>query len=89
MDEYSENYNQDWENIRKNQSELKNTITEMKNTLEWINSRLDDTEEWISNQEDRVIEITQPEQQKEEKNFLKEDNLRYLWATLSILPFTL
>ena len=25
--------------------------------LEWINSRLDDTEEWISELEDRVVEI--------------------------------
>ena len=52
MDEYSVNYNKDLETIRKNQSEL-NKITEMKNILWWINSRLDDTKEWISNQEDQ------------------------------------
>ena len=33
------------ENTRKNQIELKNKITEINtHTLEWINSRLDDTE---------------------------------------------
>ena len=32
---------------------MKNTITEMKNTLEGINSRLNDTEEQISELEDK------------------------------------
>ena len=48
----------------KEQPEMKNTITEMKNTLEGIN-RLCDTEEWISELEDRVVEITDAEQKKE------------------------
>ena len=30
IDKHSENFNQELENIKKNQSELKNTITEMK-----------------------------------------------------------
>ena len=47
---------------------MKNTITEIKNRPEWIN-RLDDTEEQISKlEEDRVVEITEAEQQKEKKN---------------------
>ena len=36
----------------------------MKNPLEATDSRLDDTEEQISEQEDRVAEITQAEQKK-------------------------
>lgn len=32
---------------------MKSTIASMKNILEEINSRLDDSEEWISEQEDR------------------------------------
>lgn len=43
----------------------------MKNTLEGINSRLEDTEEQISDLEDRVVE-----QQKEKKNILNRDRLR-------------
>ena len=35
-----------------------------KNTLEGINSRLDDKEEQISKQEDRVVEIAQGKQKK-------------------------
>ena len=53
------------ENIKKNQSELKNIVIEMKNTLEGVNSRLGKTEECISDPEDRIMEITQSEQQKE------------------------
>ena len=49
---------------------MKNTITEMKNTLEGINSRLDDTQEWISELEGRIVEITEAEQKKE--NTLRE-----------------
>ena len=44
---------------------MKNTITEMTNTLEGINSRLNDSEEWISELEDRVVENTAAEQKKE------------------------
>ena len=39
----------------------------MKNTLERMKSRLCDTEEHISDLEDRVMEITQSEQQKEKQ----------------------
>ena len=42
-----------------------NTITEIKTTLKKINSRLNYTEEWISQLEDRVVEIT--EKRKESK----------------------
>ena len=40
-------------------------INEMKNTLEEINSRLNDIEEWISDLEVRVVEITEAEQKNE------------------------
>ena len=46
---------------------MKNKITEMKNTLEGINSRLRDTEEWISEWENRIVETTDTEKRKEAK----------------------
>ena len=47
---------------------MKNTITEMKNTLEGINGRLNDTDEQqISKLEDKIVEIIEPEQKKEEE----------------------
>ena len=47
---------------------MNNTITEMKNTLEGINSRIIEAEERISDLEDRMVEFTAVEQNKEEKN---------------------
>lgn len=56
--------------IKQNQPELNNTIIEIKkNTVEGINSRLDDREEQITNLEDRIVEITLSEQDKEERHF--------------------
>lgn len=45
----------------------------MKNTIEGISSRLEDAEKWISNVDNREMEITQAEQKKKIKN---EDSLR-------------
>ena len=52
--------------INKDLEELKNkhtnnTITEIKNTLEGINSRIAEAEEWISELEDKMVEITSEE----------------------------
>ena len=47
---------------------MNNTITEMKNTLEGINSKITEAEERISDLEDKIVEITTAEQNKEEKN---------------------
>ena len=58
---------------------MKDKITETKNTLEGINSRLDDTEEWISELEDRVVRVTQAEHTKEKRIFENDDSLRDLW----------
>ena len=74
LDEQSEKlevYNKDLENIKKSQT-IKNIkknqiIIERKNTLEGINSRLNDTEEWIRKLEDRVVEITETEEKKRKK----------------------
>ena len=39
----------------------------MKNTLEGINSRITEAEEWISEQEDTIVEITATEQNEEKR----------------------
>ena len=51
----------------------------MKNTLEGINNRITEGEEWISELEDRMVEITVEEQNKEKIMKRIEDNLRDLW----------
>ena len=51
----------------KNQLKLRNTTTEMKRTLEVINSGVDATKECRGYLEDRIVEITQSEQQTEKR----------------------
>lgn len=53
----------------------------MENTLEGIN-RLVSTEEWISDLEDGIVEITQSEQQNEKRILKSEDSVRDLWDNI-------
>ena len=58
---------------------MDNTINEIKNSLEGINSRITEAEEWISDLEDEIVEITTAEQNKEKRMKRIEDSLRDLW----------
>lgn len=51
-------------------SELKNITTEIKkkNAMEGILNRSHNIEKWVSNQEERIVEITQLEVQKGKNN---------------------
>ena len=51
----------------------------MKNTLEGINDRITEAEKRINELEDKVVEITAKEQNKEKRLKRIEDNLRDLW----------
>ena len=57
---------------------MNNTITEIKNTLEGINNRKTEAEEWIIQLEDKMVEITAREQNKEKRMKTIEDSLRDL-----------
>ena len=46
---------------------MNNTITEMKNTLEGINSRTTEAEERINDLEERTVQFTATEQNKEKR----------------------
>lgn len=48
---------------------MKNTITKRKNAPEGVNIRLDETENQVSNLEDKVAENTKSEQPEEKKEF--------------------
>ena len=61
---------------------MNNTITEMKNTLEGINSRITEAKERISDLEDRMVEFTAVEQNKEKRMKRNEDSLRDLWDNI-------
>ena len=51
----------------------------MKNTLEGINSRITKIEEWINDLEDRIVELSAAEENKEKRMKRNEDILRNLW----------
>ena len=46
---------------------MNNTIAETKNSLEGINSRITEAEERISDLEDKIVEITTAEENKEKR----------------------
>ena len=54
----------------------------MENTLEGINRRITEAEERISDMEDRMVEITTAEQNKEIRRKRIEDSLRDLWDNI-------
>ena len=47
---------------------MNNTINELKNSVQGISNRITEAEEWISDLEDKIGEITTAEQNKEKKN---------------------
>ena len=61
---------------------MNNTITEMQNTLEGISSIITEAEERISDLEDRMVEFTAMEQNKEKRMKRNEDSLRDLWDNI-------
>ena len=74
--------NKHLEELKNKQTEINNTITEMKNTQERINSKITEAEERISDQEDRRVEFTATEQNKEKRMKRNEDSLRDLWDNI-------
>ena len=61
---------------------MNNTINKMKNSLEGINSKITEAEERISDPEDKIVEITTTEQNKEKRMKRIEDSLRNLWNNI-------
>ena len=65
---------------------MNNTINEIKNSLEGINSRITEAEERISDLENKIVEITTTEKNKEKrmKKRMKriEDSFRDHWDNI-------
>ena len=66
------------EELKNRHTETNNIITEIKNTLEGINGRISEAEEWISEPEDKMLEITSEEQNKVKRMKRTEDSIRDL-----------
>ena len=65
MEKIQETFKKDLEELKSKQTMMNNTINEIKNSLEGISSRITEAEEWISDLEDKIVEITTAEQNKE------------------------
>ena len=61
---------------------MNKTINEFKNSLEGINSRKSEEEERISDLEDKIVEITSTDKNKEKRMKRIEDSLRDLWDNI-------
>ena len=81
MEKIQETFNKELEELKSKQT-MNNTINEMKNSLEGINSRITEAEEWISDLEDKIVEINTAEQNKEKRMTRNEDSLRDLWYNI-------
>ena len=73
MEKIEEMFNKDLEEIKSKQTMMNNTINAIKIFLEGINSRITEAEEWISDLEDKIVEITTAEQNKEKRMKIIED----------------
>ena len=82
MEKIQETFNKDLEELKSKQTMMNNTINEIKNSLEVISSRITEAEEWISDLEDKIVEITTVEQNKEKRMKRTQDNLRDLWDNI-------
>ena len=62
MEKIQESINKDLEELKNKHAGIKQHNYWIKNTLEVINSRISEAEEWISELEDKMVEITSEEQ---------------------------
>jgi len=85
MEQMQESVNKDLEELKNKRTDTNNTILEIKNTLEGINSRISETEEWISELEHKMVEITAEEQNKVKRMKRTEDSLRDLWDNVKCI----
>ena len=82
MEKIQETFNKDIEEPKSKQTVMNNTINEIKDSLEGINSWITEAEERISDQEDKIVEITTEEQNKEKRMKRIEESLRDLWDNI-------
>ena len=66
MEKIQEMFKKDLEELKSKQTMMNNTINEILNSLEGINSRITEAER-ISDLEDKIVEITTTEQNKEKR----------------------
>ena len=78
VEKIQETFNKDLEELKSKQKVMNNTINEIRNSLEGINSGITEAEERVSDLEDKIVEITTAEQNKEKRMKRTEDTQRPL-----------
>ena len=78
MEKIQETFQKDLEELKSKQTMMNNIINEIKNSVEGTNSRITEAEELIGDLEDKIVEITTAEQNKEKRMKRIEDSLRDL-----------
>ena len=78
MNSYIDSFRKELENIMRSQDKLENSFAEIQPELKAIKTRMNNAEEWISDVEDRIIEITQTGQQTQNQMKKHESNIRDL-----------
>ena len=82
MEKIEETFNKDLEELKSKQTIMNNTINEIKNSLEGTHSRITEAQEWISDLEDKIVEIPTAEHNKEKRMKRIEDSLRDHWDNI-------
>jgi len=78
MEKMQGSINKEVEELKNKHADTNNRIIEIKNTLEGSNSIISEAEEWISELEDKMVEITSEEQNKVKRMKRTENRLRDL-----------
>ena len=66
------------ENIRRNTEKLENSFVERQTELKALKSRMNNAEEWISDLQDRIMEITQSGQQTKPNEKTQKQYKRFM-----------
>ena len=82
MEKIQETFKKDLEELKSKQAVMNHTKHEIQNSLEGINSRWTEAEDWICDPEDKTVEITTAEQNKEKRMKRIEDSLRDFWDNI-------
>ena len=82
MEKTQEISNKDLQELKSKQTMMKKYNIGNSNSLEGIKSRITETEEWRSDLEDKIVEITTAEQDKEKRMKRIEDTLRDFWNNI-------
>ena len=82
MEKIQETFNKELQELKSKPTIINNIINEIKNSLEGIKSRIMEAGEWITDLEDKIVEIITTAQNKEKRIKRPEDSLRDLWDNI-------